>query len=160
MVRMILNSHFTLINTGGACIEGKQVWAHVMIMLSEWYFSFFINHDYMNSILIYGVCLLWYLMNWFVMRLSGITIVIELAPPPYPLPQLEYIYQAQELGCRIVGFSIICSRAQQWLKLEIVSVFLFIAIKPMFRSFKKGYSYIVCPKIYPEFIFCLIVWYL
>lgn len=38
MVRMILNSHFTLINTGGACIEGKQVWAHVMIMLSEWYF--------------------------------------------------------------------------------------------------------------------------
>lgn len=58
-------------------------------------------------------------------------------PPPYPLPQLEYIYQAQELGCRMVGFSIICSRAQQWLKLEIVSVFLFIAIKPMFRSFKK-----------------------
>lgn len=85
MVRMILNSHFTLINTGGACIEGKQVWAHVMIMLSEWYFSFFINHDYMNSILIYGVCLLWYLMNWFVMRLSGITIVIELAPPPLSL---------------------------------------------------------------------------
>lgn len=112
MVRMILNSHFTLINTGGACIEGKQVWAHVMIMLSEWYFSFFINHDYMNSILIYGVCLLWYLMNWFVMRLSGITIVIELAPPPHPLPQLEYIYQARELGCRMVGFSIICSRAQ------------------------------------------------
>lgn len=81
-------------------------------------------------------------------------------PPPHPLPQLEYIYQAQGICCRIVGFSIICSRAQQWLKLEIVSVFLFIAIKPMFRSFKKGYSYIVCPKIYPEFIFCLIVWYL
>lgn len=86
MVRMILNSHFTLINTGGACIEGKQVWAHVMIMLSEWYFSFFINHDYMNSILIYGVCLLWYLMNWFVMRLSGIlNYCNRTCPPPLSL---------------------------------------------------------------------------
>lgn len=100
MVRMILNSHFTLINTGGACIEGKQVWAHVMIMLSEWYFSFFINHDYMNSILIYGVCLLWYLMNWFVMRLSGITIVIELAPPP-PLSLTAARIHLSSTGARL-----------------------------------------------------------